>query len=67
MFGYLRDNPMNLVQALAPIQSQITIVKNCVGTAYLPEWDYNGIGDLLPGEGYQIKLISSISFSYPSN
>lgn len=67
MFGYLRDNPMNLVQALEPILSQITIVKNCVGTAYLPEWDYNGIGDLLPGEGYQIKLISSISFSYPSN
>lgn len=67
MFGYLRDNPMNLVQALAPIQSEITIVKNCVGTAYLPEWDYNGIGDLLPGEGYQIKLTSSISFSYPSN
>ncbi|MAZ31263.1 MAG: hypothetical protein CMP57_04120 [Flavobacteriales bacterium] len=67
MFGYLRDNPMNLIQALAPIQSQITIVKNCVGTAYLPEWDYNGIGDLIPGEGYQIKLISSISFSYPSN
>jgi murein tripeptide amidase MpaA len=33
MFGYLRDNPMNLVQALAPIQSQITIVKNCVGTS----------------------------------
>ena len=67
MIGYLRDNPINLEQALSPIQSQIIIVKNSMGTAYLPEWDYNGIGHLIPGEGYQIKLVSSVSFNYPLN
>ena len=67
IFGYLRDNPINLEQALSPIQSQIIIVKNWVGTAYLPEWGYNGIGHLMPGEGYQIKLVSSATFNYPLN
>jgi murein tripeptide amidase MpaA len=67
MFGYLRDNPINLEEALSPIQSQIIIVKNWVGSAYLPDWNYNGIGHLMPGEGYQVKLSSSVTFNYPLN
>ena len=67
LLGYLRDSPANLVEMLLPINEQITIVKTFDGTAYLPEWDYNGIGDMNPGEGYQIKVNSAASFSYPSN
>ncbi|MDG2165157.1 MAG: M14 family zinc carboxypeptidase, partial [Flavobacteriales bacterium] len=67
MFAYLRDSSGNLEQMLAPILNEIVIVKTFDGTAYLPEWDYNGIGDLLPGEGYQAKLNSSVTFYYPGN
>jgi len=67
LLGYLRDSPANLVTMLADINSQIVIVKTFDGTAYLPDWDFNGIGDMTPGQGYQIKLNSNVSFSYPQN
>ena len=67
MFAYLRDSSGNLEQMLAPILNEIVIVKTFDGTAYLPEWDYNGIGDLISGEGYQAKLSSSVTFYYPGN
>tara|TARA_Y100000004_G_scaffold179325_1_gene222830 strand:+ start:658 stop:2106 length:1449 start_codon:yes stop_codon:yes gene_type:complete len=31
-------------------------VKRYDGTTYLPEWNFNGIGNLIPGEGYQVRL-----------
>ena len=67
MFAYLRDSSGNLEQMLASILNEIVIVKTFDGTAYLPEWNYNGIGDLVPGEGYQAKLSSSVTFYYPEN
>ena len=67
LLAYLRNSPANLVSMLAPIDEQIVIVKTFDGTAYLPEWDYNGIGDMNPGEGYQIKVDSDVSFTYPPN
>ena len=67
LLAYLRNSPANLVTMLAPIDEQIVIVKTFDGTAYLPDWDYNGIGDMNPGEGYQIKVDSDVSFTYPAN
>jgi len=34
----------------------IIVIKNNVGAAYLPEWGFNGIGPMVNGQGYQIKL-----------
>lgn len=34
----------------------VIIVKDYMGAAYLPEWNFNGIGDLLSGQGYQMKM-----------
>lgn len=36
--------------------NHLVIAKDYLGNAYLPEWDYNGLGNLVPGQGYQIKL-----------
>jgi len=33
----------------------------CVGTSYLPEFNFNGVGSLTPGMGYQIKLSEQIN------
>ena len=35
------------------------ILKDNMGAAYLPDWDFNGIGNLLQGHGYQVKMSSS--------
>lgn len=67
MFAYLRDTPGDLAEMLATIQDKIIIVKTYDGTAYLPDWGFNGIGNLNPGEGYQVKLSSDASFTYPAN
>ena len=36
----------------------IIIIKNNFGNAFLPEWDFNGIGEISLGHGYQSKFSS---------
>lgn len=36
-------------------ENKIIIVKDYNGSAYLPEYYFNGIGDMIPGRGYQVK------------
>ena len=38
------------------ITDDIEIVKNANGNVYWPEFNFNGIGDLVSGQGYQIKI-----------
>ena len=40
--------------------NDITIIKDNSGNVYIPSWNYNGIGNLLPGYGYQIKVAQDI-------
>ena len=44
--------------------NNLIIAKNNLGAAYLPEWSFNGIGNLTPGQGYQIKLNQSAELVY---
>jgi hypothetical protein len=37
-------------------QDKIKIVKDYLGQIYSPEWDFNGIGNMTPGQGYQVKF-----------
>jgi len=48
------------VQQVYDLTAKIIIAKDNFGAAYLPEWGFNGIGDLLPGHGYQIKTTEKI-------
>ena len=43
------------------VQDNIIIVKDGSGYAYLPDYDYNGIGDLERGYGYLIKVKEQIN------
>ena len=52
---YILEDNMEVAHILEPIVSNITIVKNNDGDAYLPDFDFNGIGDFLIGQGYQVK------------
>ena len=60
MFGYGCPNPIDVVDGLSNHTESIAIVKDNNGAVYMPEWDFNGIGDFTPGFGYQIKLTEAI-------
>ena len=67
LLGYLRTNPANCVSVFETIRDEIILVKDYLGNAYLPDLNFNGIGDLIPGQGYLIKMNSSQTLRYNSN
>ncbi len=61
MIGFACSENTNAMIAFAAIQDKIVIAKDGVGNAYLPDWDFNGIGDLERGYGYLIKVSEEIA------
>ena len=43
------------------------IAKYYFGAAFLPEFNFNGIGNLEPGQGYQVKINESGVLNFLSN
>ena len=64
--SYLRTDMVaaDLVFAEIVNDNNLVIVKNHLGQAYLPDWDFNGIGNLIPGQGYQVKVNQSDELLY---
>jgi len=60
---YMMADNMAMDVVLEPIVDQVIIAKNYLGAAYLPEWGFNGIGDILIGQGYQIKTSESVDLT----
>ena len=56
---YMIPSDLDFANLLSPIVNQVIIAKNYLGAAYLPEFNFNGIGDLTLGQGYQIKTTES--------
>ena len=56
--SYLRIDEVPAEHIFAELvnENNLVIVKNHLGQAYLPDWDFNGIGNLIPGQGYQLKV-----------
>jgi hypothetical protein len=67
ILAYLRSSPASIDTLLYPIQSEIIIIKNGNGLVYWPQYEVDDIGNMLPGEGYQIKAYNSCIFTYPAN
>lgn len=69
MIAYLRLNPSScdLVFESLTNSNQLVIVKDSDGYAYLPEWDFNGIGMMQSGRGYQVKMLSPANLEYLPN
>ena len=61
MIGYPCYDNQDISLAFNNIDDEIIIVKDALGNAYLPEWNFNGIGNLVYANGYQIKLNENIS------
>lgn len=65
MFGYTSwiENE-GISNHMSPFDDKIEIMKDNWGAAYWPEYGFNGIGDFIPGEGYQLKAIEPFSISF---
>jgi len=67
IIGYTLDESQDAVASFEEIVNYIEIVKNNAAEVYWPEFGFNGIGDLIPGQGYQIKVTQAIEgFMYPN-
>ncbi len=65
--AFLRDNQMDAATALASINSDIILVKDGFGAIYLPSFGLNQIGDMIPGQGYIMKMSQANTLTYPTN
>ena len=62
LFGYsCLEISLPVEDVLYNIIDLITIVKDNSGNVYLPEWNFNNIGNFYGGFGYQIKITQEIS------
>ncbi len=66
MVAYLPQSDMSIVNALAGVTPQITIVKNNAGQVYWPDFSVNTIVTMKVGEGYKIHLKNAAILTYPS-
>ena len=66
IMGYLHQDPMDAADALNSIVESIVIVKDENGLVFWPAFGLNNIGNMMAGEGYQIKTEGGAMFSYPS-
>ena len=64
IFGYTSAQIIDIGEVMAPYDDKIYIIKDNNGSQYWPANNYNGIGDFIPGGGYQIKAYESFSISF---
>ena len=61
MFGYTCQDEINVEDAFTPVVDKVTIIKDDDGNPYLPEYDFNSIGELVYSRGYLIKTSEEIN------
>jgi len=64
MIAFTCLQSIDVEEAFAPIKDLIVIVKDGAGNPYLPEFGYNGLGELHHAYGYQLKLKAAVSDFY---
>jgi hypothetical protein len=65
--SYIRDNPIAPQTGFATINDNLVIAKNGTGGIYVPQFNINTIGNLVPGSGYNLYLSATEELIYPSN
>jgi hypothetical protein len=60
MIGFSCPEDKSAEDALLSIVDEIIIFKDNNGSVYMPEFGFNGIGNLTPGYGYQLKVTDYI-------
>lgn len=66
IIAYLRNSNLNAKTALTSILTDFVIVKNTAGKFFIPPSN-NQLGDLIPGQGYQMYAKNAVDLYYPAN
>ena len=61
MFGYTCVDAVDALEAFSSISDKVIIMKDENGNAYVPEWNFNALGNLEYSEGYQIKMYETVT------
>ena len=68
MIGFTRKSPMDAGVSFEGILDKVILIKDNSANLFWPEFGFNGLGDLIPGHGYQIKVNDDIdNFIFPIN
>jgi hypothetical protein len=67
MVSYLRESSMAVGLALNSISDRLTIAKDGAGQTFWPAYEVNQIGDMQPGQGYQVYMTADGDLTYPGN
>jgi|APSaa5957512576_1039674.scaffolds.fasta_scaffold02368_3 hypothetical protein len=67
IIGYLRTSPMSIETIFNGITNNVIIVKSGSGSIYWPQYNVNSIGDMHPGQGYQLKTLNAETLIFPAN
>jgi PKD repeat protein len=67
LVAYLRNTPMSIVTGTATIDNEVLLVKNNQGQVYWPQFGIDQIGEMQPGQGYQMYLTQAGILTYPAN
>ena len=67
ILGYTLSHEQDVAATLSAIEVSIAIVKDNNANVYWPEFGFNGIGNFIPGQGYQIKTFDAVaSYTWPN-
>ena len=64
LFSYLYPTSNSVNSLVSDFNEEIIIIKDYLGNVYLPDYNYDGIGMLNPGYGYQIKSNTSFTIQW---
>jgi hypothetical protein len=67
IISYLRDTSAAIGTALSTINDTLLLAKDNAGRVYWPAYGINQIGNMQPGQGYQVYLIAPDTLTYPTN
>jgi len=64
--AYPLTAPRNVEYVLAPLveENRVELIKNSSGDFYAPGHNYNGLGNLVPGQGYKIKVNGDVRLDF---
>ena len=64
MIAYYPRRAVNVVVALSGIRDQLQVAKNGYGNFYIPSYNFNNIGDMREGQGYQVRVTEAVDLVY---
>ena len=65
--SYPRTSAMDPAEALRGLSGDAVVVKDNAGNVYLPEYNFNSMGQMKPGQGYMVYVAEPTNLVYPAN